>query len=209
MTPDDFRRIALSLPATEESNGMGYANFRAERKSFATIEDSMAVIRLTRDQQAVFVATAPEVFAPVAGGWGRLGRTIVRLEIANEATVQVALATAWGNVVKPDAVAANAANVDVPDLNFADAVKDADAVYVAGIGAEVVAVDLPGVAGPGGAADIAHIPDAVDVADATNVPDTVTVVDAADVEPRDHLQSVIERLQVCWEPKPAPPHPPP
>jgi hypothetical protein len=46
-TLSDFRRIALSMPETEELNGMGYLNFRTARKSFATIEDTMVVIRLT------------------------------------------------------------------------------------------------------------------------------------------------------------------
>jgi hypothetical protein len=50
-TLSDFRRIALSMPETEELNGMGYLNFRTARKSFATLEDAIAVIRLTRDQQ--------------------------------------------------------------------------------------------------------------------------------------------------------------
>jgi hypothetical protein len=100
MTIDDFRRIALSLPGAEELNGLGYPNFRRGRKSFATIEDSMAVIRLTRDQQATFVATAPDVFAPVSSGWGRLGRTVIRLEGADEAMVQNAVATAWRNITE-------------------------------------------------------------------------------------------------------------
>jgi hypothetical protein len=100
MTTDDFRRIALSFPGAEEVNGLGYPNFRAGRKSFATIENSMAVIRLIRDQQATFVAAAPEIFAPVSGGWGRFGSTVVRLEVAVAATVQDALATAWRNVTE-------------------------------------------------------------------------------------------------------------
>jgi hypothetical protein len=90
----------LSMPATEETNGMGYPNFRTGRKSFAAIEDSIAVIRLTRDQQATFVATAPAVFAPDSSGWGRLGNTVVRLEAADEATIQAAVATAWRNVAE-------------------------------------------------------------------------------------------------------------
>jgi hypothetical protein len=97
-TLSDFRRIALSMPETEELNGMGYPNFRAGRKSFATIEDTTVVIRLTPDQQAIFVATAPEVFARDSSGWGRLGNTVMRLERADEATVKVAVATAWRNV---------------------------------------------------------------------------------------------------------------
>ena len=104
MTTDDFRRIALSFPGAEEVNGLGYPNFRAGRKSFATIENSMAVIRLTRDQQATFVAAAPEIFAPVSGGWGRFGSTVIRLEVAVAATVQDALATAWRNVTEVTSV---------------------------------------------------------------------------------------------------------
>jgi len=100
MTTDDFRRIALSFPGTEELNGLGYPNFRAGRKSFATIENSTSVIRLTQDQQATFAAAAPEIFAPVSGGWGRSGSTVVRLEVADAATVQDALATAWRNVTE-------------------------------------------------------------------------------------------------------------
>src|ERR1700675_952271 len=98
MTLNDFRRMALSLPGAEELNGLGYPNFRAGRKSFSTIEGSMAVIRLTRDQQATFVAAAPEVFEPVSSGWGRLGSTVIRLDVADRATVQEALTTAWRNV---------------------------------------------------------------------------------------------------------------
>jgi hypothetical protein len=88
MTIDDFRRIALSMPGAEELSGLGYPNFRAERKSFATIEESTPVLRLTRDQQATFMATAPEMFAPASSGWGRLGSTIVRLDAADEAMLR-------------------------------------------------------------------------------------------------------------------------
>jgi hypothetical protein len=35
------------MPGTEELSGLGYPNFCAERKSFVTIEVSMAVLRLT------------------------------------------------------------------------------------------------------------------------------------------------------------------
>jgi hypothetical protein len=134
MTTDDFRRIALSLPGAEELNGLGYPNFRTGRKSFATIEGSTAVIRLTRDQQATFVAAAPEVFEPVSSGWGRLGSTVIRLDVADGATVQEALTTAWRNVA-----------------------------------------------------------DAATSAEASNIVDAASVVN---VEPHDHLESVIERLQV-------------
>src|ERR1700674_4586624 len=88
MTTDDFRHMALSLPGAEELNGLGYPNFRAGQKSFATIENSMAVIRLSRDQQATFVVAAPKGFEPVSGGWGRLGTTVIRLDVVNGATAR-------------------------------------------------------------------------------------------------------------------------
>src|ERR1700736_1017752 len=115
MTTDDFRRIALSLPGDEELNGLGYPNFRTGRKSFATIEGSTAVVRLTRDQQATFVAAAPEVFEPVSSGWGRLGSTVIRLDVADSATVQEPLTTAWRNVADAADFAKSAEAADVVD----------------------------------------------------------------------------------------------
>src|SRR3984893_4323114 len=114
MTTDDFRRMALSLPGAEELNGLGYSNFRTGRKSFATIEGSTAVIGHPRDQQATCVAAAPEAFEPVSSGWGRLGSTVIRLDVADGATVQDALATAWCNVADV---------ASVLDADIADAVE--------------------------------------------------------------------------------------
>src|ERR1700730_353578 len=110
MMIDDFRRIALSMPGAEELSGLGHPNFCAGRNSFATIEDSTAVLRLTRDQQATFIATTPEVFAPASNGWGRLGRTIVRLDAVDEALLQDAVSTAWRNVTHDAAGTAKSAN---------------------------------------------------------------------------------------------------
>src|ERR1700681_3541412 len=111
------------MPGTEELSGLGYPNFRARRKSFATIEDSQGVIRLTRDQQARFVAMAPKMFAPTSSGWGLLGSTVVRLEAADEAKVRDALATAWRNVADVDAfkVADAAKATDLDATNVPDA----------------------------------------------------------------------------------------
>ena len=181
-TLSDFRRIALSMPETEELNGMGYPNFRTGRKSFATIEDTMAVIRLTRDQQATFVATAPEVFAPDSSGWGRLGNTVIRLELADEATVQVAVATAWSNV----AVAGNASEVvDAADVETANELVNMAEVVDAGCTAEVADVGI------GDAAEVnatvvkvvnaGEVADEVSAAAFVNVAGVVEVGDAAEV----------------------------
>jgi hypothetical protein len=140
MALSDFRRIALSMPKTEETNGMGYPNFRTGRKSFAAIEDSMAVIRLTRDQQIAFVTTAPAVFAPDSSGWGRLGSTVIRLELADEATVQVAVATAWSNVAE----VANVFEVVDADVEIATEFINVEAGDAAEVADAVVATDING-----------------------------------------------------------------
>jgi hypothetical protein len=102
MTPADFRRLALSLPEAIEVYRMGRSQFRVKRKMFASLEgpaDSVATIYLTSEQQEMLVHSAPKTFAPVLGGWGRLGSTSVRLASANQATVKSALEAAWRNVV--------------------------------------------------------------------------------------------------------------
>jgi hypothetical protein len=164
----DFRRIALSMPDTEETKGMGYPNFRTGRKSFAAIEDSIAVIRLTRDQQATFVATAPAVFAPDSSGWGRRGNTVIRLEAADEATVHTAVATAWRN-------AAGVVNdsVEVPDVVLATDV----------IATVVKAVDVGEVADEASAAAFANVAEVAETSDAAEVfsAEVVGADDAAEV----------------------------
>ena len=50
---------------------------------------------LSPEIQAEFIADAPDVFLPVAGGWGRMGATHIRLAKANRDMVTGALRTAW------------------------------------------------------------------------------------------------------------------
>jgi hypothetical protein len=50
---------------------------------------------LTVEQQAAFVGELPEVFVPIAGGWGRMGMTHIRLAAAKEEVLAGALRTAW------------------------------------------------------------------------------------------------------------------
>ena len=101
MTPEDFRRIALSMPEAAELYRRGHFEFRVERRTFASLEapaHAMAIVNLTPEQQAMFMHAAPKAFVPVPGGWGRLGSTNVLLASALEAIVQSALAEAWRNV---------------------------------------------------------------------------------------------------------------
>jgi len=98
MNTSDFRRIALSLTGVEESSHMGKPDFRVGGKIFATLasaEQGYGNLMLTLEQQASFVEELPEVFLPIAGGWGRMGATHIRLAVANEDVLAGALRTAW------------------------------------------------------------------------------------------------------------------
>jgi len=98
MTPNDFRRIALSLPNAEESSHMGAADFRVGGRIFATlasVKEGYGNLMLTPEQQALFVADAPEIFLPIKGGWGRMGMTHIRLTPADESTLTGALRAAY------------------------------------------------------------------------------------------------------------------
>jgi hypothetical protein len=98
MNSADFRRIALSLEGAEEGSHMGAADFRVGGRIFATlaaVKQGYGNLMLTPEQQAMFVAEAPEIFIPIAGGWGRNGATHVLLSAANEDLLLGALRTAW------------------------------------------------------------------------------------------------------------------
>jgi hypothetical protein len=94
----DFRRIALSLEGAEEGAHMGAADFRVGGRIFATLaseKQGYGNLMLTSEQQAEFVAELPDVFLPIAGGWGRMGMTHIRLAAANEDVLAGALRAAW------------------------------------------------------------------------------------------------------------------
>jgi hypothetical protein len=98
MTPDDFRRLALSFPDAVESSHMGHPDFRVQGKIFATLrypDESWGMVKLPPEDQRTFVHAQPEVFIPVKGTWGRQGSTNVRLEAADASTLSHALGIAW------------------------------------------------------------------------------------------------------------------
>lgn len=103
MTPEDFRRIALSFEGAEEGSHMGATDFRVGGRIFATLAQAAhgyGNLMLTPEQQAAFIAEAPDLFPPVKGGWGRMGATHIRLAEASEDVLTGALHTAWKNRVE-------------------------------------------------------------------------------------------------------------
>jgi hypothetical protein len=98
MTTGDFRRIALSLEGAEESSHMGSPDFRIDGRIFATLasqKQGYGNLMLTPELQQAFIADQPEVFLPIAGGWGRMGMTHIRLAQASEDILTGALRAAY------------------------------------------------------------------------------------------------------------------
>jgi hypothetical protein len=98
MTVADFRRLALSLPGAEEGSHMGAVDFRVGGRIFATLasaKQGYGNLMLTPEVQGDFVAEQPDVFLPIAGGWGRNGSTHIRLAQASEDLLEGALRAAW------------------------------------------------------------------------------------------------------------------
>ena len=99
MTAKQFRRLALSMPEAIEAAHMAHPDFRVRGKIFATLgpDEDWAMVKLTADQQGLFLRSEPRVYRPAAGAWGRGGATIVQLDAADESSVRQAVIAAWRN----------------------------------------------------------------------------------------------------------------
>lgn len=103
MKGDDFRKLALKLGGAVEQSHMGHPDFRALGKIFATLgpDEDWAMVKLTPDEQAIFMAAQPAAFSPASGAWGRRGCTIVQLKSAQKSLVIEALQMAWSSLAPP------------------------------------------------------------------------------------------------------------
>ena len=122
MNANDFRRIALSLEGAEESSHMGAPDFRVGGRIFATLasaKQGYGNLMLTLEQQNAFVDELPEVFLPIAGGWGRMGMTHIRLGEASEDVLEGALRTAWKLRVEKNAKAGKKTSVRAKNMRVA------------------------------------------------------------------------------------------
>ena len=96
-----FRQLALALPEAVESSHMGAADFRLRDRIFATLAyaaKGLATLKLTTEQQAEWIAEAPQHFEPAPGGWGRMGMTLVRLDAPID-VIEGALRVSYNNVL--------------------------------------------------------------------------------------------------------------
>ena len=68
--------------------GRIFATLAHEAKGYVNLLLSPAL-------QPLFAGDQPDVFLPLAGGWGRMGATHIRLAKASEEALTGALRTAW------------------------------------------------------------------------------------------------------------------
>ena len=100
MTANDFRKLALALPETEERAHMNHPDFRVAGKIFATLgypDKTRGMVKLSPEDQHYFSKDHPAAFTPVKGAWGRGGATSVHLKAAKKDTLAKAIEAAWRN----------------------------------------------------------------------------------------------------------------
>jgi hypothetical protein len=98
MTPAEFRKVALSLPETEERSHMDHPDFRVSGKIFATLgypDKQRGMVKLSPEDQHYFSKDHPNIFVPVKGTWGKRGATSVFLKEANKDVLSKAIRAAW------------------------------------------------------------------------------------------------------------------
>src|SRR5437667_9654827 len=103
MTSDDFRKMALEIPAAVERSHMKHPDFRVAGKIFASLgvpDQNWGMVKLTPEQQRTFIKKAPMVFKPCSGAWGRAGATNFYLASARASIVRDALDAAATNVAE-------------------------------------------------------------------------------------------------------------
>lgn len=97
MTPEAFRRLALSMPDAVEGEHMNHPDFRANGRIFATLHPNgtTGMVKVSPTQQRALVAAQPDAFVPGSGAWGRQGCTMVQLARVDAAVLRDAMTDAW------------------------------------------------------------------------------------------------------------------
>ena len=101
MTPQQFRKIALSLPDAMESAHMRHPDFRVGGKIFASLgapSEEWGMVKLTPDQQNAFLEANDGTFQPCTGAWGRQGYTNIKLAAVKTQVARSAITLAFENV---------------------------------------------------------------------------------------------------------------
>jgi hypothetical protein len=108
MTRDDVLAMALALPETEAAPHFDRTAVKVHKgRIFATFGAAGDMnVKLTPDEQAIYVESASEAVSVIAGGWGRMGWTRVALAEADRALLLSILHAGWRNAAPKKLLAA-------------------------------------------------------------------------------------------------------
>ena len=98
MTPPIFAASRSASKVRKKALTSARADFRVDGRIFATLAaetQGYGNLMLSPEQQAAFVAEAPDIFLPVPGGWGRNGATHSYSAAPAKICCLGALQTAW------------------------------------------------------------------------------------------------------------------
>jgi hypothetical protein len=103
-TAAQFRNIALSLPGTVEYPHFDRAAFKVAR-TYATLapDRKTANFKFALDEQELKCMVAPDAFAVIPNGFGRMGWTTGTLKALSVAELKAALEIAWQHAQKKPA----------------------------------------------------------------------------------------------------------
>lgn len=101
MTPAQFRKLALSMPAAVEGSHHDHPDFRANGRVFASLhpDGARAMVKVPPAEQRRLVAERGDAFAPANGAWGRAGCTMVVLGEVGVAELVTPMTLAWQETV--------------------------------------------------------------------------------------------------------------
>jgi hypothetical protein len=103
VTPQRARDLALALEGASEARHVDRVAFRTPKRIFATMAANGADLNFMFDpaQQEFYCEQAPRAFAPVQGGWGKMGITRCDLKQVEAGTFRGALAAAHARAMAP------------------------------------------------------------------------------------------------------------
>ena len=103
VTPARARKLALALEDAHEAPHFDRAAFRTTRRIFATLGAKGADMNFMFDPDLrdFYCEQAPDAFAPVPGGWGRMGVTACTLKHVDEPIFLSALKAAHARATAP------------------------------------------------------------------------------------------------------------
>lgn len=106
VTPDEVRRIALSMPEAVETGHWGKPSFRVQDKIFAVLqEDGVSLlVKTTKDDRLAYTTMEPEIYS-VPANYSTLNYMIVRMDRIALAELHVLIVQAWKSVAPKRLVA--------------------------------------------------------------------------------------------------------